>query len=143
MLNITGQLFEEIIVGYRTMVHHSRLSLNPWSPLFINSLHKTLKILFLFCRLQNRYLGNYFQYITRHRNFSRETGKREICRREISHGKIRREKREIVKSKIRVFWPKLKWKYKKTHLIFFVFHFKCAYLFSDCWVKPLMIWEST
>ena len=64
MLNITGQLFEEIIVGYRTMVHHSRLSLNPWSPLFINSLHKTLKILFLFCRLQNRYLGNYFHYIT-------------------------------------------------------------------------------
>ena len=46
--------------------------------------------------------------ITRHCNFSRETGKREICRREISHGKIRREKREIVKSKIRVFWPKLK-----------------------------------
>ena len=40
----------------------------------------------------------------RHRNFSRETGKREICRREISHGKIRREKREIVKSKIRGFY---------------------------------------
>ena len=55
----------------------------------------------------------------RHRNFSRETRKREICWREISHGKIRREKREIVKSKIRVFWPKLKWKYKKTHVIFF------------------------
>ena len=46
--------------------------------------------------------------MNRHCNFSRETGKREICRREISHGKIRREKREIVKSKIRVFWPKLK-----------------------------------
>ena len=42
--------------------------------------------------------------VTRHCNFSRETGKREICRREISHGKIRREKREIVKSKIRVLY---------------------------------------
>ena len=50
----------------------------------------------------------FYSFMTRHRNFSRETGKREICRREISHGKIRREKREIVKSKIRVFWPKLK-----------------------------------
>ena len=40
------------------------------------------------------------QVWSRHRNFSRETGKREICRREISHGKIRREKREIVKSNV-------------------------------------------
>ena len=40
---------------------------------------------------------------SRHRNFSRETRKREICWREISHGKIRREKREIIKSKIRDF----------------------------------------
>ena len=69
----------------------------------------------------------------RHCNFSRETGKREICRREISHGKIRREKREIVKSKIRVFWPKLKWKYKKTHVIFFCFSFQMCIFILYCW----------
>ena len=68
----------------------------------------------------------------RHCNFSRETGKREICWREISHGKIRREKREIVKSKIRVFWPKLKWKYKKSHLIFFLFFISNVHIYSLC-----------
>ena len=65
-------------------------------------MYKSLK------HIQTVKISNHLHILSRYRNFSRETGKREICRREISHGKIRREKREIVKSKIRVFWPKLK-----------------------------------
>ena len=81
--------------------------------------------------------------LSRHCNFSRETRKREICWREISHGKIRREKREIVKSKIRVFWPKLKRKYKKTHLILFCFSFQMCIPIYSLTVESNLWWSGS